>query len=240
MEFAPTSPDFISENSETQNFEAQVQLFAFCLKPFQEPNLRYHNWEDHVLSAYSEAMRLCDRCDENSTPVDRLKVAFIILGHDSGYSHYRNSTELNEATGFESKEAYSSHIVENVLQNMGHDQEFIDDIKLGIMATKLGEPCQSIESKIARRADVANTSGPFKLFLRNFINIHRENVEFCGMKLIDPRSAIEQSCKIVESYATTADLSLGPWDNFKEFVEKVKRNTAEIRETGEDFLNKAS
>lgn len=237
MEILPTSPEFISDNKETRDFEADVQLFALMAEPFQEPNMSYHNWQEHVMETYRSAMDFCDQCDTNGTPVDRLKVAYIVLGHDLGYGMFSNNEELKIQTGFDSKEAYSAHITEQLLFSMGYDEEYTKDIRIGIMATKLGEPCPTTESKIARLADVANTYGPFPWFFGKFLKIAREGLE-AGGAAGSISNTVEQSCKIVEAYVTTADLKLGPWHNMDKIISAVKTNTARLRTESERLFSR--
>lgn len=237
MEKYPTSPEFIPDDSLEHDFEAQVQLFALMAEPFQEPRLSYHNWDEHIMETYEMAMRLCDQCDQNGTPVDRLKVAFIVLGHDLGYSFYKKDKDVQEATGFESKEALSAHITGELLSSMGIDDEYIADVKGGIMATKLGMPCLTTEAKVSRLADVSNTYGPFLGFFGKFLKIVKEGREIGGPSG-GITATIEQSCKIVEGFVTTADLRLGPWHDIQEVINAVKSNTKQLRNHGEEFVKK--
>lgn len=237
MEASPTSPEFIPDDNFEHDFEAQVQLFALLAKPFQEPGLSYHNWDEHIVETYDKAMRLCDQCEQNGTQVNRLKVAFIVLGHDLGYSFYKKDKDVQEATGFESKESFSAHITGELLLSMGFEDEFIADVKEGIMATKLGMPCLSTEAKISRLADVANTYGPFLGFFGKFLKIVKEAREVGG-PASGLTATIEQSCKIVEGFVTTADLRLGPWHDIQEVISAVKSNTEQLRNHGEEFVKK--
>jgi hypothetical protein len=238
METLPTSPEFIPDDNKRHDFDAQVQLFALMAEPFQEPNWPYHNWQEHVMETFAAAMELCDECEQNGTPVDRLKVAFIVLGHDLAYGMYKNNDEVKDQTGFDSKEALSAHITEQLLFTMDFDEEFTSDVKTGIMATKLGEPCPTTECKIARLADVSNTYGPFPWFFAKFVKIAREGkmANGAGGGL---NSTIEQSCKIVEAYVTTADLKLGPWHDIAGVVNRVKSNTNRLKEEGERLINRS-
>lgn len=239
METLPTSPEFITEDDKQHDFEAQVQLFALMAEPFQEPGWPYHNWQEHIMETYTAAMQLSDECELNGTPVDRLKVAFIVLGHDLAYGMYKNNKEVLDQTGFDSKEALSADITEKLLFSMGYEEDFTQDVKTGIMATKLGESCPSTECKIARLADVANTYGPFPWFFAKFVKIAREGrmANGTGGGLT---STIEQSCKIVEAYVTTADLKLGPWHDIAGVIDKVKSNTSRLKEEGERFIKNPS
>lgn len=235
METFPTSPEFIPQDNEMHDFEAQVQLFALMAEPFQEPGLMYHNWNEHIMETFIEAMRWCDKCEQHDTPVDRTKVAFIVLGHDLGYSQYKDNAEVKLKTGLESKEALSAHITEQLLYSMGYEEEYVDDVKVGIMATKLGEPCPTVESKIARLSDIANTYGPYIGFFSKFIKIAREGSAMNG-PAAGIANVIEQSCKIVEAYVTTADIRLGPWHNVKDIITAVSQNTQQLRNQGEQFV----
>jgi hypothetical protein len=121
---------------------------------------------------------------------------------------------------------------------MGFDKEFTTDVKTGIMATKLGEQCFTTECKIARLADVSNTYGPFPWFFAKFLKIAREGrmVNGTGGGLT---STIEQSCKIVEAYITTADLKLGPWHDIADIINRVRANTQLLKEEGERLVNRS-
>jgi hypothetical protein len=231
----PTSPEFIPEDNEKHDFEAEVQLFAFMAQPFQEPGWPYHNWEEHVMETYAAAMRYCDECEAHGTVVDRLAVAFIVLGHDLGYGLYKNNEEVKKDTGFDSKEALSAHITEKLLLTMGKEQGFIEKVKVGIMGTKLGEDCPTVEAKIARLADVSNTYGPFPWFFLKFLKIAREGNAQNG-PAGSITNTIEQSCKIVEAFVTTADLRLGPWHDIQKIISDVRNNTKQLREQGEEFI----
>lgn len=236
MERFPTDIDYIPGDSEVHDFEGQVQLFALAMQSLQEPNQRFHNWEEHIVESYHEAMRLCDLCEAHGAPVNRLMVAFIVLGHDSGHGHSLISPDAWKPYG--SKEGYSVHLASGVARSMGYDEEFIEGLGVGIMSTKLGEPCPTTESKVARRADMANTKGPFLGFFVKFNKLAKENHEADPSQESEIKIAIDQACKIVESYWTTADLSLGPWDNIHEVIVKVKNNLDRLRQTGEDFVKK--
>lgn len=239
VKYFPTEEEYSPFGNETYDFEAEVQLFALTAEAFQEPNQRYHNWDEHVRTSFFVAMDLCDERESHEKPVNRLRVAVAMLGHDLGYSHYQNLVDLKVATGFDSKEAYSAFITENILRSSGYDPLFIEHVKQSIMATKLGEPCSDDEDKIVRLADMANTWGPFPGFIKEFKKLYLENYD-CTGRIADPKLAIEQSCKIVMSYFTAVDLCLGPWHNVNEVVNRVKNNIEELREKGEDFIKHAS
>jgi hypothetical protein len=168
MEKFPTEPDYLPQGKEAYDTEGQLFLFAHALKPFQEPNWPYHNWEWHIDTSFKEAMLLCGEYElkkqADQPSVNRLVVGLAILGHDSGYSHFKNEDELLEATGFESKEAYSCYIVEEVMKTMEYDQDTIEEVKVAIMATKRGSKCTTIESWIVRRADLFNIASDYETF----------------------------------------------------------------------------
>jgi hypothetical protein len=235
MELSPTSPEFIPDDGRRHDFEAQVQLFALMAEPFQEPNWPYHNWREHIQETYVSAMDFCDQCEKNGTPIDRLKVAFIVLGHDLAYGMYKNNDEVKEATGFDSKEALSAHITEQLLFTNGYKEDFTQDIKIGIMATKLSEPCPTTEAKVARLADVANTYASFPWFFAKFLKIAREGF-YTGGTSGSTSQTIDQLCKIVEAYITTADLKLGSWHDINKVIAAVMKNTQELRNRGEEFV----
>lgn len=166
METFPTSPNFIPDDRARHDFEAQLQLFALAMEPFQEPNWPYHNWEWHIQTSFTEAMRLCDEREKHvpEEPANRLVVALAQLGHDSGYSHYKTEADLFEATGFSSREAYSCRITEVNAHAIGYDPKIIEAAKECIMATKRGMPCQTLEAAIVRRADLFNIASDFEYF----------------------------------------------------------------------------
>lgn len=171
----------MSNDHETNDLNAQLALFAETIKPYQEPNLPYHNWEWHIATSFEAGMKFFDKYQNGKTleqpNANNLVIGLAILGHDAGYSHYRTLTELQSATGFDSREAYSCHIVEHELLLLGHDQDTIDEVTGCIMATKRGVKPSTINEKIVRRADLANIASDnyedFATATRNF----REEVE---------------------------------------------------------------
>lgn len=235
MELFSSDSEYLPKN----DAEAELMLFAHAVEPFQEPNLRYHNWDEHIATSFQAAMDLCDTCEEHGVPVDRLVVGIAILGHDAGYSHYKSDKELKRHTGFDSREAYSTHITESILSSMGYDGEFIEEVSRSIMATKLNAPCDTTEQKIVRRADLHNIGGPFTGMFVNFLRLYKEGMELSG-KPADPVAAIEQSGIVLERYMHGADLSLGEWDRDANgvcrFVNRALSNILQLKKTGEDFV----
>lgn len=232
VEAFPTDPGFLKDVHTAHprsDFAADIVLFATALKDFQVPNLEYHNWDGHVRSSFIEAMRLVDECEKNDTPVDRTVVAFAILAHDSGYSQ---NDIVHEKYG--SKEAYSAHVAEQTLLTFGKDRALIDKVKQAIMATKLGESCETIEDRIVRRADIVNTSNSFSGVIANFLNLQKEANHTRNIRATK-EVAIKQACFVIDQYIST-DLSLGAWDE-SYFVNRVRNNTKRLMQEGEQFLN---
>ena len=218
QEYFPTDLEFIPEDEQSHDELAQIQLFAYAMEPFQEPGLPYHNWEWHIKTSYLEAKRLYDDYQANKAEdqpdADFLVIAFAVLGHDSGYSHYRKTEDLEAATGFTNREDYSCHIVEINMRSLGHNQETIDKVKECIVATRLGEECTSVEAIITRRADIFNIGGEnyeiFKEATKNF----RQEVEMWDRegKPITLSEFVKASWPILNQY-TRDDYKLYPGDN---------------------------
>ncbi len=216
-ELFPTETDFIPDDELLHDQQAQIQLFAYAMEAFQEPNLPYHNWEWHIKTSYQEAHRLFNEYQEKKAPeqpdADLLVIAFAVIGHDSGYSHFKTADELKVVRGFDSKEQYSCHITEINMLSLDFGPDIIDKVKTCIMATKLGEDCPSIEAVITRRSDLFNIAGQdygvFKEATKNF-RLEVETWNNNG-KPISIADFVRSSWPILNEY-TRNDIKLYPSD----------------------------
>lgn len=134
---------------------------------YYSPKLPYHNF-GHVVTVIRESERMLERCKAEGIEVDGLVVYYALLFHDAGYY------EDHAALGFESKEAYSAALSEQVLKDNGVDQKTIDKVKTAIMCTHMDAKCTCIEDKIVRAADLSELAADYRIFKKNTLNLKKE------------------------------------------------------------------
>ena len=131
-------------------------------RPLHNKEAEYHPFE-HAESVYDACMWLADRYEEMGHSVDRRSLGFASLGHD-----IMVNAPLNQAFApgyiFQSYEHRSAFFSAQYLANRGYDYASVIKPTYDlIVATKNGEPCNTIEAVIIRMADIFNTQD-FELF----------------------------------------------------------------------------
>lgn len=134
---------------------------------YYSPKLPYHNF-GHVVTVIRESERMLERCRDEGIKVDEAVVYYALLFHDAGY--YEDHTAL----GFDSKEAYSAALSEQVLKGRGVDQETVEKVKTAIMSTHMEAKCTCMEDRIVRAADLSELAADYSVFKRNTLNLKKE------------------------------------------------------------------
>ena len=138
---------------------------------YYSPRLPYHNF-GHVVTVIRESERMLEKCRGEGIEVDEAVVYYALLFHDAGYF------EDHIALGFDSKEAYSAEISEQVLKGNGVDQQTIDRIKTAIMGTHMDAKCTCVEDRIVRAADLSELAADYRVFKKNTLNLKKELEEY--------------------------------------------------------------
>lgn len=123
-------------------------------------DLPYHNFA-HALHTWEVAENLADYCEANELSADRRIIMASALFHDAGFE-----VPLAEH-GLHSKEEYSAYIAGQVLPDFSFSTEELVHVQDCIRSTERGIPCQSLEAKIIRRADLDNLTGNIPSLLQN-------------------------------------------------------------------------
>lgn len=134
---------------------------------FYNPKLPYHNF-GHVVTVVRESEKMLDMCRQEGIEVDEKIVYYALLFHDAGYD------EDHVSLGFDSKEAYSAELAEQVLKERGMDGELIKRIKTAIMSTHVDAKCTCVEDKIVRAADLSELAAEYKVFKKNTLDLKQE------------------------------------------------------------------
>lgn len=143
---------------------------------YYNPKLPYHNF-GHVVTVIRESERVLEKCRAQGIQVNEDVVYYALLFHDAGYN------EDHTALGFDSKEAYSAAISEQVLKDNGINQETIEKTKTAIMSTHMDAKCTSIEDKIVRAADLSELAADYQVFKKNTLNLKSELETFSNRKV---------------------------------------------------------
>jgi len=105
------------------------------------------------------------------------KVAY--MGHDAGFPHDLITPDIWKKHG--SKEGYSTHIMDVLLQNYGLEESCIRGVQTCIMFTKMGEQLpEDIDeelgntAKAVRTADLSHIFGPYKDFVIDSFKLMEE------------------------------------------------------------------
>ncbi len=125
-------------------------------RPLHHVEADYHPFE-HAESVYEASMWLADRYEEMGHTVNRRLLGFTSLGHDIMVNAPLNESFVPGHV-FPSFEHRSAFFTAQFLAIRGYDIETIvqptHDL---IVATKNGEPCNTLEAIILRMADIFNT-----------------------------------------------------------------------------------
>jgi predicted metal-dependent HD superfamily phosphohydrolase len=130
-------------------------------------DLPYHN-TDHMRDALEAAEELLERCRRHDIDVDEEVVRYAVLFHDAGYHHD------HEAKGFDSKEAYSTHLAGEVLAEHGIDEETIERVQDCIESTREDAAFDEAEEKVVRAADLSGLAADYRTFEENALDLKDE------------------------------------------------------------------
>jgi predicted metal-dependent HD superfamily phosphohydrolase len=134
---------------------------------YYNPKLPYHNF-GHVVTVIRESEKILQKCRDEGIKVDENIVYYALLFHDAGYD------EDHVVLGFDSKEAYSAELAEQVLIGNEVDKELIKRIKTAIMSTHVDAKCTCVEDKIVRAADLCEIAAEYKVFKKNTLDLKLE------------------------------------------------------------------
>lgn len=172
--------EFIKDTGEVQDDAAILTLLAAELRPFYEPRLPYHNWDEHIEGGMEKVAALCEQDRAAGKPINTFMAQVAYMGHDAGYPHDLVTPDIWSPYG--SKEGYSAHIMELLLRQYGFEQSFIDGVKTCIMYTKMDEVlADDVDEEVAntaravRTADLSNVFGSYKGFVTNSFKLMEED-----------------------------------------------------------------
>jgi len=143
---------------------------------YYNPKLPYHNF-GHVVTVIRASELVLEKCRAQGIKVDEQVVYYALLFHDAGYD------EDHTALGFDSKEAYSAVLAEQLLKEQGVDQNTLEKIKTAIMCTHMDAKCISVEDKIVRAADLSELAADYMVFKKNTLNLKKELEMYSNRKV---------------------------------------------------------
>lgn len=164
-------------------------------------DLPYHNFT-HVQNAVQDAEKLLNRCEQYDVPVDRRVVLTALYFHDAGYH------ENHEEKGFETKERYSAAIAETVLQDLGCDPQFIEDVQTCILATEPDAMFETNEEKLVRAADLHRMAASYPAFKKNAEKLRAEYEQLHG-ETLSRAEWINKTRQVIQHYLSQ-DIRLTP------------------------------
>jgi len=157
-----------------------------------DPALPYHNFR-HALSVAEEGKRIVRRCRAEGVVIDADVVHYACLLHDAGYR------EDHAARGFESKEAYSAHLADDVLARCGVDRVVAAAVHEAILSTHCDAHCASVEARAVRAADLSGLAAEFPSFRDDALKLKREHELMTGEN-IPWSSWREDACRRIASF----------------------------------------
>ncbi|HVW63449.1 MAG TPA: hypothetical protein VHB01_00415 [Nitrosospira sp.] len=167
------------ELNEVQDEAGFLKLLSSDLKPFYEPRLPYHNWDEHIKQGLGVIDNLCEQERGKGNPINSFMVKVAYMGHDAGFPHDLITPGIWKKHG--SKEGYSAHIMGVLLQNYGLEESYIRGVQTCIMFTRMGEHLpENVDeelvntAKAVRTADLSHIFGPYKGFVVNSFKLMEE------------------------------------------------------------------
>lgn len=205
----------------------ETALFAETL----HTEIPYHNF-GHVLNAVVYASEEIKAYQEHETGTLRINGIYeALLLHD-----VLVHTPLEKS--FISKEHRSAHIAGYILRELGDNQQNIADVQRWILNTNPAYACTDDAGRIVCRSDLGNTADDLPVFVKEFINVYRENQ---GMKLksgrpqdiVNPLIAARESVSYIKNYfRQDLTLGVGDWDRTSNglcsFVSKALANFSRL------------
>lgn len=193
-----------------------------------DARLPYHNF-GHALANIDASQGLLDRCHRENIFVDVAVVYAALLFHDAGYQ------DDHHAHGCVSKEAWSAELAGVALRRRSAPPAQIRAVQACILSTRCGVPCQTLEARIVKAADLSGLALGYEAFLQNARRLWHEQVLLTGA---DVAWACwrEQAAEVIERYVAE-DLGVTPAcyaDDGQTWLAKAARaNSARLREQPE-------
>ena len=166
-------------NEEVHDEAGFLERLSSDLKPFYEPRLPYHNWDEHIEHGLGIIDNLCEQEKAKGNPINSFIAKVAYMGHDAGFPHDLITPDIWKKHG--SKEGYSTHIMDVLLQNYGLEESCIRGVQTCIMFTKMGEQLpEDIDkelgntAKAVRTADLSHIFGPYKDFVIDSFKLMEE------------------------------------------------------------------
>lgn len=154
------------------------QSIIDAARALYDSRLPYHNFE-HISEVLSVSEKLLEKCQEENISVDSDVVFYALLFHDAGYQ------EDSQEKGFSTKEAYSAHLAEQILQKHQFSDSFIAQVKQAINSTHQDAVCVSNEDKLVKNSDLFGLSADYEEFkqasvrlLEEYNLLNNKNVEW--------------------------------------------------------------
>ena len=138
-----------------------------------DDRLHYHNF-GHVLRVIDAGARMLEQCREEAAME---AVYYAILLHDAGFH------EDHEARGFPSKEAYSAHLADRLLAELGVDGAVTARGRKAILSTHVEASCVTNEDKLVRLADLWGLAADYDQFKLDTVNLKRESEMLGGCQI---------------------------------------------------------
>ena len=171
--------EFVILNDEVQDEAGFLELLSSDLKPFYEPRLPYHNWDEHIEHGLGIIDNLCEQEKAKGNPINSFMAKVAYMGHDAGFPHDLITPDIWKKYG--SKEGYSAHIMDVLLQNYGFEESYIRGVQTCIMFTKMGEQLpEDVDEELGntaeavRTADLSHVFGPYKSFVVDSFKLMEE------------------------------------------------------------------
>ncbi len=185
-------------------------------------DLPYHN-RAHADQVTLEAFALADYCEENGQAPNRLVLLLASQYHDADFH------EDFDSSRFSSKERYSAYIASQELSKKLVPSDTIRQVTSCIRSTERGVPCESLEAKIIRRADLANLAGPLGGMLLSSLNLFNECRQISGIQTgwIDFLRGTRAN---IQDYLSE-DVSFGDFDRSRDnslWLQAVEKNLQTI------------
>ena len=167
--------------------------------------LPYHNFQ-HALSVAEEGRRIVSRCRAEGIAIDANVVHYACLLHDAGYR------EDHTARGFESKEAYSADLADDVLERCGVDRRTAAAVHEAILSTHCDAHCGTGEARAVRAADLSGLAAEFASFRDDALKLKCEHELMTGEDVSWDRWR-EEACRRIASFLRErVDLTPGDVD----------------------------
>ena len=179
---------FVMSNEEVHDEAGFLERLSSDLKPFYEPRLPYHNWDEHIEHGLGIIDNLCEQEKAKGNPINSFIAKVAYMGHDAGFPHDLITPDIWKKHG--SKEGYSTHIMDVLLQNYGLEESCVRGVQTCIMFTKMGEQLpEDIDeelgntAKAVRTADLSHIFGPYKDFVIDSFKL-MEEAKMYGRKTV--------------------------------------------------------